>query len=467
MKNSIDVFIDISVMERIDGYFLTFAQMQYLSLFELNNHLKSVLRQHLEPSYWVVAEIGEIRINQRGHCYMELVEKEDEHLHAKIKATMWASNYRNISGCFETITGKNLKLGMKILANVIVDFHEIYGLSLNIRDIDPNFTLGERVKKRQQTIDQLTSEGVFHLNKKLQLPIVPQRIALISSATAAGFEDFMHQLTNNPQRYQFKATLFKATMQGNEAKQSVIDAMHKILDGIDNYDVLVIIRGGGAQVDLDCFDTYEMAAHVAQFPIPVLSGIGHERDETVLDLVAHTSLKTPTAVSAFLINTVEYFEVKINALTERMVMYAENHLKKCEYDLYYLKQKFIFSNRQNLSSLNHQLSGFCERVKRGSKRNLILNSVTLKKLGEALKNKSMNCLNKEVLKLEQFKKNINYLNPENILKRGYSITHVNKIFINHIKDVKTGDKISTITADKEIESTIEQIKIKDNEQSTL
>jgi len=267
--------------------------MEHLSLATLNQIIKDTLNTTLEPSYWVVAEIAELRTNYSGHCYLEFIQKEEESgkILAKTRGTIWSYTYRTVSAWFQSITGEELRSGITVLANVQVQFHEVYGLSLNVKDIDPNFTLGERARKKQEIIKQLEEDGIFEMNKSLKLPLVPQRIAVISSETAAGYGDFMNQITHNDFGYKIETLLFPATMQGDKAPNAIINALLQVHNTMDKFDALIIIRGGGAQVDLDCFDHYELAAHIAQFPLPVFTGIGHERDETICDLVAHTSLK--------------------------------------------------------------------------------------------------------------------------------------------------------------------------------
>ncbi|MCZ6899868.1 MAG: exodeoxyribonuclease VII large subunit, partial [Bacteroidetes bacterium] len=309
--------------------------MNHLSLFELNRLIKSALDNNLAPSYWVVCEISDLRENQRGHCYLELVEKEGDEVIAKMRGVIWANNYRNLSTWFYSATGQTLKTGLKILANVQIQFHEIFGLNLNIRDIDASFTLGEKEKQKHIVIDQLIEEGVFEINKTLNFPIVPQNIAIISSPTAAGYEDFINHLKNNQYGYRFTAKLYKSIMQGDEAIPSIIESLHRVNNLVDRFDILVLIRGGGSRVDLDCFDSYDLSSHIAQFPIPVVTGIGHERDESICDLVAHTNLKTPTAVSEFIINQVIDFENsvqfafdKINSGTKVLISNNANILNQ-------------------------------------------------------------------------------------------------------------------------------------------
>ncbi|MCK5372281.1 MAG: exodeoxyribonuclease VII large subunit, partial [Cyclobacteriaceae bacterium] len=235
--------------------------MEHFSLFELNKLINEVLVKNLEPSYWIVAEIGEMRHNRNGHCYLELVEKEGDKIKAKSRATIWSYTYRNLSGWFEAITGESLKPGMKILCNATIQFHEVYGFSLNIKDIDAQYTLGERAKRKQDIIAKLQDDGIFDMNKELELPTVPQKIAVISSETAAGYGDFMDHLVNNEYAYSFDIQLFNSTMQGDQAEASIVDSMHQVFGRIDDFDLLVIIRGGGASLDLDCFDSYDIGSH--------------------------------------------------------------------------------------------------------------------------------------------------------------------------------------------------------------
>ena len=285
------------------------------SLYELNNIIKSAIGYALPDTYWVVAEIADIKLNQKGHCYLELVEKEDSKIIAQVKANIWAYEYRKLSLKFQAVTNESLRPGMKVLLLVAVTFHEVYGLSLNVKDIDPSYTMGEMALKKREVIERLTKEGLMELNKSLSLPIVPQRIAVISSPTAAGYGDFFDHLDNNPYGYKFIHILFPALMQGAEAEQSIISALRKVRQKRDLFDVLVIIRGGGSVIDLNCFDSYNLASQVAQLPLPVITGIGHEKDDTVVDMTAHTKMKTPTAVAEFLISGLRSFEENVTGDT--------------------------------------------------------------------------------------------------------------------------------------------------------
>jgi exodeoxyribonuclease VII large subunit len=408
--------------------------MTSYTLFELNKLIRNTLDANLAPSYWVVAEIGEMRNNQKGHCYMELVEKAGEEVIAKIRANIWSYTYRNLSGWFEAITGQSLHAGIKILANVNVQYHELYGMCLVVKDIDPSYTLGERAKKRQEVIDRLKEDGVYDINRELPLPIVPQRIAVISSPTAAGYGDFINQLLNNRSNIRFQARLFKAMMQGSEAAGSIIQALHDVHHRTDQFDVVVIIRGGGAQVDLDCFDTYDLASHISQFPLPVITGIGHERDETIADLVAHTRLKTPTAVAEFLIGGARAFEENIDGLFRRLSDFSKNFIGTQKYMLDNLQRQLNYSCQTQLSQMKNDLQNLSDN---------------LKDCVEAVVEKHGN-------RMDLLEKSIRYLDPANVLKRGYAIiTYQNKI-VKSIENVKQGDQIETIVKDGIITSTIEK-----------
>ena len=290
-----------------------------LSLFELNNLVREVIATDLSMEYWVEAELSEVR-EVRGHCYMELVQKDmfSNTPVAKASAKCWKSKWMYVRPKFEQITGQYLHTGMKVMLKVYADFHEAYGFSWIVTDINPEYTLGDMAKKRMQIIEQLKQEGVFDLQKELEIPMFAQRVAVISSQNAAGFGDFTRQLTDNSYGFKFQVELFPAIMQGEGIEGSVIAALDAINERLDEFDVVVIIRGGGATSDMSGFDTLALAENVANFPLPIITGIGHDRDESVLDMISHTKVKTPTAAAALL---VEHLEVVWQMLIE-----AENEL---------------------------------------------------------------------------------------------------------------------------------------------
>lgn len=302
----------------------------YLSLYELNRRVRSLLTQSLPDECWLQAELSEVHVNSAGHCYVEFVQKDarSNALVAKARGTIWSNIFRLLRPYFERETGQLFMAGIKVLVQVRVDFHELYGYSLVVTDIDPSYTVGDLVRKRREILRQLEEEGVLTLNKELPLPAVPQRIAVISSSTAAGYGDFCNQLENNPYGFRFFPVLFPAVMQGDRAEASILEALDKIHSSVQKWDVVVIIRGGGATSDLSGFDTYLLAAACAQFPLPVITGIGHERDDTVLDLVAHTRVKTPTAAASFLINRLREAADCLEVLSGSIYTYVQAKLER-------------------------------------------------------------------------------------------------------------------------------------------
>jgi exodeoxyribonuclease VII large subunit len=429
----------------------------HLTLTELSQLIKGALDAQLLSSYWVVAEIGELRLS-RGHCYLDLIDKQEDKLVAKLRANIWSYSYRSISACFEAATGQPLAPGMKVLANVMVQYHELYGLSLNIKDIDPNYTLGERARRRQEIIQCLMREGVYDMNRSLQLPPLAQRIAVISSPTAAGWGDFADQLIRNPFQYRFELSLFKAVMQGEQATASIIMALEQIFAREEEFDLVVIIRGGGAKTDLDCFDTYELAAHIAQFPLPVLTGIGHERDETIADLVAHTKLKTPTAVAEFLLSGLRHYEEQVLRLADYIFSYAEDFMReqsrKLEYIGKSLQAQTTFSFRQE----NHKNEQLLSGILQGSRRFMRDHQSRLQTLDLSWQRCLTASIKNEKLKLQHMQKTVELLRPENILQRGYSITYVNGKLAKKTDEFRQGDTLRTQTSQGELISTLQEHK---------
>ena len=271
-----------------------------LTLRQLNLMVKDAIEMQLPDEYWVEAELAECR-ERGGHCYLELIEKEDTTNTpvAKASAKCWRQTWLMLQPYFERTTGQPLRTGMKVLLKVYAQFHEAYGFSWIVTDIDPTYTLGDMARKRQEIIRQLKEEGVFDLQRELCIPRFAKRIAVISAEGAAGYGDFCRQLEDNEYGFKFEVTLFPAIMQGEQVESSVVAALNSIYDCIRDFDVVVIIRGGGATSDLSGFDTLALAENVAQFPIPIITGIGHDRDESILDMVANTRVKTPTAAAAF------------------------------------------------------------------------------------------------------------------------------------------------------------------------
>ncbi len=440
--------------------------MTHLRLAELNHLIKETLDKQLEPTYWVVAEVGEMRQNSSGHCYLELVEKEGSQVSAKIKATIWCYTYQKLSRWFAAITGEELRAGMKILSHVEVKFHELYGLSLNVKDIDANFTLGERGRRRQEVIRQLIADGVMDMNKSLPLPAVPQQIAVISSPTAAGYGDFIDQLQNNRYGYSFGVHLFKAAMQGREAAESIITAMHEVYrvadQAIQPFDLLVIIRGGGTQVDLDCFDAYELASHVAQFPLPVVTGIGHERDETVVDMVAHTKMKTPTAVAEFLIGGMQQYEAQVEDYGSRIFRFAEQVVREKTYQLDSLQAQLKYAVSTQLGKSDQQLLRLKENMKQAVRLRLQTRQQQCEQLHTALKNGALSQLDKARTRLDTTARYLDLLSPEHVLRRGYTMTYVNGKPLATQQKVATGDTVTTVGRQQTLTSIVTSMEPREN-----
>ena len=409
--------------------------MSKMTLFELTNLIKLELENNLEPNYWVIGEISELRVNQKGHCYMELVEKENNFIQAKIRANIWSYTYRTVSSLFESATGTPLKAGIKVLFNISINFHEVYGMSATVNDLDPNYTIGERSRLRELTIKKLNDAGLTEKNKQLSLPEVPQRIAIISSDSAAGYGDFMNQLSENLRGYHFHTVLFTALMQGNESVVSIRKALKAIHESDSQFDAVVLIRGGGAQADLDSFDTFELARAIALFPLPVLVGIGHERDQTVVDIVAHTSLKTPTAVAEFLLSGMERFNEILHE------------------HIYRIERVF----EQKLSLEQHRLLQLSHEVEQGAFRSLKSQEHQLKEKSLALTYTIKRFFEKQLSQLIGLEKQVDLINPETIFKRGYSITLKNGKSIAHQK-VALGDELETRTLKKNLKSTVTAIE---------
>ncbi|MCH7409414.1 exodeoxyribonuclease VII large subunit [Belliella sp. DSM 111904] len=430
---------------------------QPVTLLELNNLIKLTLENQLAPQYWVIAEIGEMKVAAQGHAYLELVEKNNNQVKAKIRANIWQYTFRTIAGKFEQITGSPLKAGMKILALVTVTFHELYGISLQVKDVDVNFTLGERARLRQEIILRLTQEGLLQTNKRFALPTVPQRIAVISSATAAGYGDFVNQLESNRFGYHINQVLFPASMQGDAAAKSIIEALKQIENSTIKYELVVLIRGGGAQMDLDCFDDYDLAVTIAKFTIPVITGIGHERDETIADLVAHTKVKTPTAAAEFILSGFLNFEDNILNLlktvekhTTQVLKWEDRNLSDHEATIKRLAALRIQKETTYLTNKESQ-------IKSSALNKLRLGSLEIERHLNALEKTSKNKIQSEHKYIDVLGKTINNLDPKSIFAKGYTKTELKGQPL-HQMDVKAGDKIITFTASNKIESTVINIE---------
>jgi exodeoxyribonuclease VII large subunit len=450
-----------------------------LTLLELAGMIGKTIGNSFPGKYWVVAEINDIRENYSGHCYLELVEKDPEKdsIVARSKATIWAFTWRMLKPYFETSTSRPLSKGMMILVEVVVEFHELYGLSLNIKDIDPVYTMGDLERKRAETIKRLEEEGIINMNKELPFPLLPARVAIISSPVAAGYEDFIHQIAGNSREYRLSLTLFPALMQGNNAGKSVTDALDAVFEKEKLFDVVVILRGGGSATDLNCFNSYEIASHIAQFPLPVITGIGHERDITIAGMVANTDLKTPTAVAEFLLGKFLELDTRLGNISVRLTGKVLQLLEQNKQmiasslkDLPRMVEKNLEQKTRHLSmtgsAIARSAGTFTARKRQGidsshARFGFVIKSflLRLKKTEEnirvnSLPDKTRNLFRKKTDRLLLFYTTTDLVNPENLLKKGYAMVLKNGKIIKSVNGINYNDILETKLHDGRIESMV-------------
>lgn len=452
--------------------------MEAITLYELNSRIKQVLKREFRETVWITAEITEIQLNHSGHCYLQLADKreEDDSIVATARGTIWAFVFRTLRPYFETTTGRTLSKGMKVMLNVEVVFHELYGYSLNVKDIDPIYTVGDLERKRREILKQLETEGIIDMNRELEFPLLPKTIAVISSPTAAGFGDFMNQLESNPYGYRFQVKLFPAVMQGEKTTESVIAALDRIYAYEALFDVVVIIRGGGSQTDLGCFDSYDMAANIAQFPLPVIAGIGHERDETIVDRVAHLRVKTPTAAAAYLIacfqeqeNVLLFMRHDFGAGVQEVLSREHNRqlvavsefkrsvqvtlsgnvtrLKLLSRQVEHASVVYAQNRLHDLGQLKNRLGSRIALLSEKRKSRLLL-------VGGIVRQKVRQMLAEQGQRLDLAENTVRLSEPKHVLARGYSITRFNGKAIKSVTGLKTGDCLETETAAGVIESEV-------------
>ena len=419
--------------------------VNHLSLYELNSLVRDVISMSLPDSYWVEAELSEAREGYGGHCYMELIEK-DEHSNtpiAKAHASCWRNRWMLLKPQFERVTGQRIHAGMKVLLKVHAQFHENYGFSWIVDDIDPTYTMGDMARKRMEIIQTLKEEGVFDLQKELKLPMFCQRIAVISSATAAGYGDFCNQLADNGYGLQFTTALFAATMQGEGVEQSVISALNRINEEWENWDCVVIIRGGGATSDLSGFDTLALAENVANFPLPIITGIGHERDESVLDMISFQRVKTPTAAAAFLVDHLTEVYARVEDAQEAIVNYVKRRLQveRMKFERLSTQIPTLFSlvkvrQSNRLDQLLNRLKVKAERIPADGLHRLEM-------LDARLKEPVARKLERELHRIDMLSQRAIAQDPERLLSRGYSITLKDGKSIKDASQLKAGDEIET------------------------
>ena len=444
-------------------------KMNSLSLYQLNQTIKESLHVVIPTTIWVRAEINSISTNYSGHCYLDLIENhpDSDQIIAKQRATIWASVYRVLTQKFQQATNSTLQAGMKILVEVSVEFHELYGFSLNIKDIDPTYTLGELQRRRLEIIERLKKRGLIGKNSQLPLPRPIQRIAVISSPTAAGYTDFVHQLQNNSHGFAYSVTLFPAIMQGPQTEESILSALDKIInfqlfiakgsktDGSTfNFQLVIIIRGGGATSDLQAFDSERLAERCANFPLPIITGIGHHRDETILDMVAHTALKTPTAVAEFIIsqslevlNFLDEIAEKMQNSVTRRIEQEKNYLLLLSTRLPQSVQRTLTHSANHFTDLQHRL-----QLKTADL--IVKNRTYLDQKNTQLAVAVNSLLQSQQSRLTLLETKLQLLDPQQLLKKGYSYTTHKGKLITSITQLQPGEIITTTLADGTIDSIV-------------
>lgn len=410
-----------------------------LTLYSLNNMVRHALSDSLPLQYWVTGELSEVREASNGHCYIELVQRDEDsgELVAKARGTIWSRIYTLLRPYFLEQTGQPFATGLKVLLQVKIVFHELYGYSLDVCDIEPAYTVGDMARRRQLVIKRLTEEGVIDLNKELDFPLLPQRIAVISSSTAAGYGDFCDQLLGNRYGFVFYPHLFPSPMQGSGVEQGIIAALNRIAETIDLWDAVVIIRGGGAVSELSCFDTYDLANNCAQFPLPIITGIGHQRDESVLDMVAHTRAKTPTAAAELLVHAMLEQAAYVGGAMQAIADAAKSRMENERLRMNALAGRLPVTAALSVQNRRMYLQSLAQRL-------LPATEMFIKE---------------QKHRLEILKGKMDAASPEKILAMGYSITRVNGKAVRSVADVKPGDEVTTAVAGGEFTSIVKNKKV--------
>ena len=431
--------------------------MTTLSLFELNSLVRGVLEQTLDDEYWVEAEITDAHLASNGHFYFEFIQKDadGDSLIARARGRIWARSYNMLSPLFERATGERLRSGLKVRAQVTVDFHELYGYALNVIDLDPTFTMGDLLRRRHEILKQLEDDGILHDNQELPLPLLMKRIAVVSSAGAAGYGDFCNQLAHNDYGLHFELRLFAAVMQGANVEESVMAALSAIAAEAEQWDCIVIIRGGGATSDLADFDSYALAAAVAQMPLPVIVGIGHERDETVLDFVAHTRVKTPTAAAAFLIDHGAQQLAKLDDLQDRITQSAKAKIEHAKLKVVNIAMQMATAPRQRMLAEAHRIDLMNSRITQAAKYRIDNAKMKMQNMSPRFAQGTRLILEKARLKLDSFDARLTVLDPQRLLQRGYSLTFTaDGRLIKDADDIADNDIITTRLANGTVQSQV-------------
>lgn len=426
-----------------------------ITLREFNNRIKRLLNNPAVCNCWIRADLSDVNV-RGGHCYLELLEKDEctGATVAKMRGIIWANRFAYLRQKFLQVTGQELRSGMKVMLEVSVNYHEQYGISLIITDIDPSYTLGDMERLRREILARLKAEGIIDMNKQLPFPTVPQRIAIVSAAGAAGYGDFMNQLHNNAYGLQFYTCLFPAVMQGKETVASVTAALDRINLHLDLFDCVVIIRGGGSTSDLNSFDDYSLASNVAQFPLPVVVGIGHERDVTILDYVACRRVKTPTAAAELLIGCGVEALAHIDELRDTIVNTAREYITEAKRQIQYLSGTIPLIAGNIVERNSARLQHIMQIVPLTAQNRIAQGNERLNFLIKSMSQASAQAIVREKMRLTALYDKVQILSPQNTLRRGYSLTTVNGHAVTDASQLAPGDNITTHFANGKVFSTV-------------
>lgn len=450
------------------------------SLLEVTQSIQRTISDRYKTAFWVKAEMNKLNFyRQSGHCYPELVEKRDGKTIAQIKACLWREDYQRVNSGFRSVLNEPLKDGIKILFLAKLQFDPAHGLSLWILDIDPSFTLGDLEREKQDTIRKLREEGLYARNKSLSLPLLPQRIAIISVETSKGFADFTKVLETNPWGYRFNLVLFPSLLQGDNAVPSIRQQLKRIRKVSKHFDVVAIIRGGGGDVGLSCYNHFDLARDIASFPIPVITGIGHATNETVSEMISFMNAITPTKLAEFIIQTFHNFSVPVHEAEKKIINYASQLLRDCDHQFRSevklfrsVTENLLISNENSLQTLSRTLiqearvAFKSERVKlsdayhdvdRGANAMIQNDLAAISVTSRAFRKDLSIYLQRSKLVVDAVEKNVINMSPEKVLQRGYSITMVNGKSVKHASDIREGDILHTRLAEGEVVSTVKSI----------
>ena len=427
----------------------------------LQELIKEALEDNFDRQLWVRAEIWDISVNASGHCYLTLVEKDEEtsNIVAKAQAIIWASTFRVLRPYFETATGEKLQAGMKVLLQIRVQYSLLYGLSLIVSNIDPNYTVGSTALERQKILDRLEKEGMMDMNRTLPLPDLPRRFAVISAETAAGYGDFMNHLHNNGFGYKFRTELFQAPMQGADAPAGIIAALDKIAERSGDFDAVLIIRGGGSNFDLACFDDYDLAVNIAQYPLPVLTAIGHERDCHVSDLIAHTYLKTPTALADFFVDIFAAEEQHVDSLATRMLMALKGKRAEAVTTVDRLLARATGSVLLRIQRERRAVDMLLSRAAAGILSDLQTAQGRIDMMLLRAANTARGRLQAENHKIELLELRLSALNPMSILEKGFAIPVKKGQKVTSASALTAGDSITVILKDGKADCEVKNVNM--------